>query len=166
LDTEALDEAIVAAKEQEALDWALRRLTGRDRTEEELRRGLAQRKFPQPIIATALDRLREKGLIDDRRYARDYVRTQGERRGVGPAALRAKLVQLGVASSVVDEALAVEMPDERQRDIAETVARKRLPRLRTGEGDSRRSRLYAAIVRRGFDDDVAAYVVDKLLEDE
>ncbi len=166
LDSEALNEAIVAVKEQEALDWALRRLTTRDRTQEELRRGLAQRKFPQPVIATALDRLREQGLIDDRRYARDYVRTQSQRRGVGPAALRAKLVQLGVAPSIVDEALAVEMPEERQKDIAETVARKRLPRLRGTPGDDRRSRLYASIMRRGFDDDVAAHVVDKLLGDE
>lgn len=166
LDSEALDEAIVAAKEQEALDWALRKLTSRDRTEQELRRGLAQRRFPQPVIATALDRLRAKGLIDDRRYARDYVRTQSLRRGIGPAALRAKLVQLGVASSTVDEALAVEMPEEVQKNIAETVARKRMPRLRGTRGDERRSRLYAAIARRGFDDDVAAQVVEKLLGDE
>ncbi len=163
---EALQEAIVAAREQGALQWALGKLSGRDRTEEELRRGLTQQKLPQPTIATVLDRLRAKGLIDDRRYAGDYVRTQSARRGLGPAALRAKLVQLGVAASTADEALAVEMPEQRQKDIAETVARKRLPRLRKARADDRRSRLFASIIRRGFDDDVAAYVVDKLLGDE
>ena len=32
--------------------------------------------------------------------------------------------------------------------------------------DDRRSRLFASVIRRGFDDDVAAYVVDRLLGDE
>ena len=164
--SEQLAAAIVAAQEQEALRWALRRLSPRDRTEQELRRGLTRQGFPQPVIATVLDRLRDKGLIDDRRYAREYMRIQSARRGVGPAALRAKLVQLGVASSVIDEALALEMPEDRQRDIAEMVARKRIPRLRQAAPEDRRARLYAAVIRRGFDDEVAAHVVDKLLADE
>lgn len=166
LGSRELEEAIVAAREHEALQWALRTLAARDRTEEELRRGLVRQEFPQPIVATVLDRLREKGLIDDCRYAREYVRTQSARRGLGPMALRAKLEKLGVASSVADEALAVEMPEERQRDIAETLARKRMPRLGGGQGADHRARLYASIARRGFDDDVTAHVVEKLLGDE
>ena len=161
-----LRHAIATAQEEEALEAALKVLTACDRTEAELRRHLGRRGFRQPIIATVLDRLREKGLIDDHRYAREYVRTQGARRGLGPAALRAKLDQLGVASSLVDEALAEEMTEERQQQIAEAVAAGRWRSLRGTPGDAARSRIYVFLVRRGFDYDLAAEVSEGLPADE
>ena len=69
LTKEELEQALTAAQEADAIRQALDALTGRDRTETELRRRLASREFPQPVIATVLDRLRTQGLIDDRRYA-------------------------------------------------------------------------------------------------
>ena len=108
--SEQLAAAIVAAQEQEALRWALRRLSPRDRTEQELRRGLTRQGFPQPVIATVLDRLRDKGLIDDRRYAREYMRIQSARRRFGTAAQRAKNLQLGFDSKVIDKEIELDMP--------------------------------------------------------
>ena len=166
-ESDELERTLVAAQEQDAYRQALSVIAGRDRTEQELRRRLSSRKFPQPIIATVLDRLREKGLINDRRYAREYVRTQSARRGLGPAALRAKLVQLGMASSIVDEALAQELPEEEQESIAKAMARKRLLRLRRSGSEDVRTRLYPFILRRGFGHDIAARAVDSVLgEDE
>ena len=165
VDPDALKRMLDAAQEADALRQALDALAGRDRTVTELRRRLSARRLPQPIIATVLERLREKGLLDDRRYAREYVRTQGTRRGLGPVALRAKLAQLGMASSVVDEALSQELPDGRQESIAETLARKRLSRLRSADPADVRPRLYQFILRRGFDPDLAARVVDGVLAD-
>jgi regulatory protein len=165
LGADELQKSLVAAQEADALRQALDALAGRDRTETELRRRLSSRQFPQPIIATVLERLRDKGLIDDRRYAREYVRTQSARRGLGPAALRARLAQLGTASAAVGEALAEELPDEQQETIAETLARKRLHRLRQANGEDVRPRLYQFILRRGFDHNLAARVVDSVLGD-
>jgi regulatory protein len=166
LDTQTLAQRIDAAQEADALRQALDALAGRDRTVTELRRRLSARKLPQPIIATVLERLREKGLLDDRRYAREYVRTQGARRGLGPGALRAKLAHLGMASSIVDEALAEELPDGRQESIAQTLAQKRLARLRSADPQDVRPRLYQFLLRRGFEPDLAARVVDGVLTDD
>ena len=166
LGSDDLRDALAAAREQDAYRIAVDVLAGRDRTEAELVRLLESREFPQPTVATVLGRLRDKGLIDDRRYAEGYVRTQSERRGLGPAALRARLVGLGVASETIDEALAAWLPEDKQREIIEKVARKRLPRLRRSQGDNARPRLYAFIVRRGFDHDLAMQVLDGCLGGE
>ncbi len=164
--SDELESTITAAQEDDAYRQAIEVLAGRDRTQTELARRLARRKFPQPIIATVLDRLRNKGLIDDHRYARQYVRTISERRGSGPAALRAKLARLGVASSAIDDALKAELPGDAQLEVAMRVARRRLPRLRRFEGEEARSRLYSFIIRRGFDYDTATQVISELLDDE
>ncbi|MBM3497360.1 MAG: regulatory protein RecX [Armatimonadetes bacterium] len=166
LDSDALQRKLDAVYEAETFRQALDALAGRDRTVTELRRRLAARQLPQPTIATVLERLRDKGLLDDRRYAREYVKTQGARRGLGPAALRAKLAQLGMASSVVDEALSEELPDGRQESIAQALARQRLARLRSADPRDVRPRLYQFVVRRGFDPDLAARVVDGVLTDD
>lgn len=165
LDAEELKEKVTAAQQADALRQAVESLAIRDRSETELRRMLTRRQFPQPIIATVLERLRNQGLINDRRYAREYVRTQGGRRGIGPAALRARLARRGVAPEVVDEALSDELPDETQESIALTLARKQLSRLRTAHKTDNRPRLYEFLVRRGFDDELAARVVEHLLDD-
>jgi len=163
LDPDALERKLDAAQEAEAYRHALDALAGRDRTVTELRRRLAARKLPQPIIATVLERLRDQGLLDDRRYAREYVQRQGARRGLGPAALRAKLAQLGMAPSLVDEALSEELPDGRQESIAQALARQRLSRLRSTDRRDLRPRLYQFVVRRGFDPDLAARAVETVL---
>jgi len=163
LGKEEWENALRVVQEADALRQAFDYLGGRDRTETELRRRLAGRRFPQPIIATVLERLRSKGLIDDRRYAREYVRTQSARRGLGPRALRGRLAQLGLASSTVSEALTEALPDEQQESIAQTLARRRLSRLRSADGEDVRPRLYQFMVRRGFDPDLAARVVDSVL---
>jgi regulatory protein len=164
-DADALAGAVAGAQEADALRQALESLAGRDRTETELRRALSRRRFPQPIIDTVLERLRSKGLIDDRRYAREYVRIQGAGRGWGPAALRGKLEQVGMAPSPVEEALAEELPAEDQEAVALRIARRWLGR-RSGE-DARRTRprLYAFILRRGFDEELAARTMHRLLGD-
>jgi len=165
LGKEELENALRVVQEADALRQAFDYLGGRDRTETELRRRLGSRKFPQPIIATVLDRLRKQGLIDDRRYARECVRTQSARRGLGPRALYGKLVQRGVASSLVEEALVEELPDAEQESIAETLARTRLSRLRGASREEARPRLYQFILRRGFDPDIAARAIDRVLGD-
>jgi regulatory protein len=161
-----LQRTIAQAQEADALAQALKLLAACDRTEMEIRRGLTRRGFPQPTIATVLDRLRDRGLIDDHRYAKEYVRTQGARRALGPAALRAKLARVGVAPSTVDAALAEEMTEASQRELAEAAARKRLSSLRKVSGVALRSRLYAFLLNRGFDYEVAAEVLEGLPETE
>ena len=116
-------------------------------------------------IRDSLERLRTQGLLDDRRYAREYVRTQSTRRGLGPAALRARLAQLGVESGLVEETLTDELPDHAQESIALTLARKRLSHLQRSQEKDSRPRLWRFLVQRGFDHDLSARVVDRVLLD-
>jgi regulatory protein len=63
----------------EAKDAALRLLAVRARSRGELERRLAQRGFGEAVVAAALDRLAEAGLVDDAAFAAAYAESRAAR---------------------------------------------------------------------------------------
>jgi regulatory protein len=84
---------------------ALALLARRDHTAGELRQKLRVRGFTPDEIEEILPRLRDTGLVDDRRTARLLLERETAGRGTGPALLRAKLIAKGVAPGTIDECL-------------------------------------------------------------
>jgi regulatory protein len=93
--------------------------------------------------------LEEQGLVDDARFAREFVRSQVDIRRFGPHRLRFDLKKRGVSASIIDEALTAELDDERQEAAAREIVSKTLGQRRAGEGDIRR--LGALLKRKGLD---------------
>jgi regulatory protein len=147
-----------------ARDTALNLLSHRARTRTELRRRLRKKGFEPPRIETCLDRLEERGLLDDAEVAASFVRDRLRLRPRGPARLRSELRAKGVArrtaERVVDEVLDEEEITE--TDLALRVAerwvarqseetlRALLGREDPGESRKMRRRLYGYLGRRGF----------------
>ncbi|WP_263264025.1 recombination regulator RecX [Pseudomonas sp. RIT-PI-S] len=96
--TIALDTAV--AVRRAAMDLLARREHGRV----ELERKLRQRGAPAELIAPALDRLAEEGLLSEARYLESFINYRA-RSGYGPARIREELTQRGLSRSDVDEAL-------------------------------------------------------------
>ncbi len=71
----------------------------------EVRRKLAARGFAPEAVAGALERLAERGYLDDRAAAHAWVES-ARRRGYGPRRLRAELASRGVAEEIAREAVA------------------------------------------------------------
>ena len=119
-------------------------------------------------IDAVVARARERGLVDDRRFARALARRLA-RRGTSYRAAWLKLRRKGV-----DEALAREVLGDAPRRDDELLAAAALARRRglgpyrtpgrTREG--RRERELAVLARAGFGPDVAARVVDAAGPDE
>lgn len=127
-----------------------------------LARKLLQREFPEGVIRDALDRLEERGYLDDRRFAEQWVASRVRRRPEGETALIAGLqargVDGGLAREVV-EAFKQEFPEELERAIERAGARI-LRRSGGGEAELREK-----LQRRGFRlSDVTAYIA-KLSDD-
>ena len=60
---------------------ALRLLDQRPRSEHELRERLVKAEFPAPLVDEVLASLRASSLLDDRRFAHEWVRQRAKRRG-------------------------------------------------------------------------------------
>jgi regulatory protein len=105
---------------------ALRLLTVREHSREELRRKLAGNAEDETIVEALLDRLGETGLLSDERFAEAYVRAKASR--MGDMRLRRELAQRGVADEVVSAALdSVLISDDLER--ARGVWEKKFGRL-------------------------------------
>ena len=79
----------------------------RPRTRAELAKALARKEISDEVIAEVLDRYDEVGIIDDAAFARAWVSSRHQGRGLARRALANELRQRGVAAEVAGEALEI-----------------------------------------------------------
>ena len=107
-------------------DKAIRLLSIRPRTRHEIKKALVGLELQAAIRDSVIERLEEKGLIDDRRFTNDYVRSRVEIKGFGPHRLKFDLKKLGVHEDIVDEVLQREVTAQSQELAAWDIVRKKL----------------------------------------
>lgn len=88
----------------DAHQTAIRLLTQREHTRIELQRKLIKRGFTQDIVEPLLDQLIQKKLLNDQRFAENYIHYRTNK-GYGPVRIAAELNQRGVAADLIDELL-------------------------------------------------------------
>ena len=135
-----------------AVDDALRSLARKPLTEAEVARRLAARGHPPAAVATALERLRERGYLNDSELAFDYIVLRAERLGHGPERLIGDLVERGVSPEVAEAAWKTAVDREAVAPV-ELLRRQIRRRMPGGAGHDRKSRarVYNALLRAGFD---------------
>lgn len=134
-----------ASDYQKAKNKALDYLGMRDHSESELYQKL-KRGFDEHTAAHAVARIKELGLTDDGKFARDYAAELIERKGASARAAAAKLREKGIDKETIAEALAPYEEGDEQRAV-ELIERKYLSKLETRAG---REAVKAALARRGF----------------
>ena len=123
-----------ASREEQARSLCLRLLTARARTRAELEGQLVKRGYPDDVSERVLNRLAHVGLVDDRDFAEQWVRSRRVNAGKGKRALAAELQTKGVDDDVISAALAgIDAGAERER--AEQLVRERLRREKLADDD-------------------------------
>jgi regulatory protein len=141
---------------------ALRKLSTSARSRNELQSALASRRVPSDAADQVLDRLEEVGLIDDRRFARDWVESRQARRHLSRSALRHELQAKGVSREDIDLALEDVGRDE-ELGAARTLAGKKLGTMADLPREVQQRRIAGALARRGFSSDIVARVLADLI---
>lgn len=162
---------------EQVVTAALRRLEVRAFSVAQLRRRLVEAGYRPDLVEGALERLAALGLLDDVRYARDWIEARDQARPRGVAALRRELAQRGLEPEVIAAALAERATgrgreggapaenDERaaatadERAAATLLARRAAALGRVADRRLRRQRAYSLLARYGFDPDVCAAAV-------
>lgn len=160
--------ATPAFGEEQARAVCLRLLTARARTRAELADRLTQRGYPDDVSTRVLDRLVEVGLIDDRDFAEQWVRSRHVNAGKGKRALASELRTKGIDDEMIAEAL-VEVDSEAERSRAEQLVADKLRRERlTDETEDAKvtRRLVGMLARRGYQQSMAFDVVKMALTNE
>ena len=125
-------------------------LARRELSVEGVRARLEDRGFPAEEIDAAIARLCESGALDDGRVARAYARTAVAVKGRGRLRVMRELLQMGIHSDVVAEALGEVFGDVDERAIISQALQKKL-HGRTRLADRHEyARLYQYLMRQGF----------------
>ena len=140
------------------MDLALRYLSSRPRSADEVRRRLAKAGTNPIVIAAAMQRLREQQYLDDAAFARFWIENRQAFNPMSARAITYELVQKGVDREAFEGLLA----DIDEDAAASDAAKKQLWRYRSKTRGEFRARLGAMLKRRGFDYETIARAVEGL----
>jgi regulatory protein len=130
----------------QAHETALRLLSYRPRTEQEIQLRLRQRGIDAETAERETRRLRMAGLIDDEQFAASWVEGRQRNAARSSRALAGELRAKGVGRRIADAA-ASDIDDEQ---AALNLARQRAVRMHGLDAATRDRRLAALLQRRGF----------------
>ena len=140
-----------ACRDLAATRHAVRLLRARDRASSDLARRLKLAGHEASAIARAVEKLTDKGLVDDARFAEATARALARRGDLGSRAIEAKLRTKGLGSDQARHAARAETRDVNELDRAIAAATKRASRMSSAlDEPTRTRRLLGFLARRGF----------------
>ncbi len=131
-----------------SFNQALNLLSHRSRSVAEMTRYLEGKGYAPGTLKAVLARLEEEGLLNDDRFAREWIENRNTFRPRSQSQLKAELRFKGLAESSIDSALEESGVDDAA--LAMTAARKQAHRYLSSNYDIYRKRLGNALLRRGF----------------
>jgi regulatory protein len=152
--------------EAELYDAALRALLRRAHSVHEMKKKLERRSDNKLLVQLVMARLKENGLIDDARYAKQFTRQRTEGRKQGKFRVARDLRARGVPDLHIETALK---ESAEQTDEAAMVRQRIERKLRSyrGEIDEKKmASMYASLLRAGFPSDVIRRELRALTREE
>lgn len=149
---------------QRATEAGMRYLGLRPRSTQEIRDYLHRKGYSPETVETAVGRLTERGYLDDAEFARWWAENRSQFRPRGPHLLRQELRRKGVATTTVDDTLAVQAETVDTDAQALALARNKLRTLHKNglEPDVIARRLSGLLSRRGYGYDTVRTVLRTL----
>jgi regulatory protein len=151
---------------------ANRLIEQRDRSVGELRRrlrdSLGEGDDPA-LVETVIGRCLRSGMLDDARFAGEWVRQRSRNQRKSVAVLRRELREKNVDDRVIDEALTQVSEDEQEQNLRELVTKK-AGTVKTVPADRRDydralRRIVGVAARRGFPQGVSLTAARQALDD-
>ena len=139
------EEVLFPLLAKRARERIVKLLQDRDYPEAELRRKLELSWYPEQCISEALQWARDRHYADDRRFAENYIRWNGE--GKSRRRLLYDLAQKGISRELAEELLEEMPPDEEEQIRKELKKQNYHP---DNADPKERQRIAAKLSRRGY----------------
>jgi regulatory protein len=130
----------------------------RMRSEKEVRQNLNKHDVPEFVIDDVVDRLRESGLIDDEKFARQWVDNRLEFRPRSRQLLVYELRQKGISTELIDQTL-VDVDDD---ELAYLACVKHAHKWNDLDRSEFNRKLSNFLARRGFTYGLIASTVERI----
>lgn len=107
---------------------ALRHLSYRGRSVQEVQTKLAKQGFDNTVIKKVVDRFTDLGYLNDRNFARQWARNLAVNRLWGDRKIEISLIERGISRDLIKEAIAGAREEKDERRAIEELVEKRLRR--------------------------------------
>ena len=145
----------------ECFSYALKILNRGAQTEKKMCDRLIKRGYDAEVANSTLVKLKELKLIDDFKYARDYIAYRSRSTPLGSRYLKFKLIQRGILPQIVEDSLS-DLSSDSEYENALSVARKKLSLLSRYDAVKQKEKIYRFLASRGFNQDVIYKVLKEL----
>jgi len=142
---------------EKALSYACRLLNIRPRSEHELKDRLFKKGFGQATVNETVASLKEKGFLDDFKFAILWVESRMRANPKGGMLLRKELKAKGVPAQAIEKALAESKEDESL--VAKSLTAREMEKLKGVPKEKVRRRLFGYLARKGFKFDLIEDIV-------
>lgn len=162
IDDEYLQDVIAADEKQKAWNYALSFLSGRARTESEMKQRLSDKGYDDDISNGTILRLKSCGYIDDDDFSERFIRDRLALSKDGRLKIKQALYQKGVDRQTIEDKLG-EVSDDDEFDRALAVAYKKLRSISETDIFKKKRKLYSYLLGRGFDYDISSRAASEAL---
>lgn len=174
LTQDGLEKILLETEVGKLIDRVYNLLSRRGRSEKEVRDYLKTLSFKRKIkdreelseivIEALIDKLKLRDLINDRRFASDWVDSRGKKRGA--QILKGELIQKGIDREIINEVISNQLSVTSEEAVAEQALEKKMKSFSSLDEIKFKRKAFAFLMRRGFSYDLAKGVVEKKLKKE
>lgn len=140
--------------EQQLYTSALRALMRRAHSIHEMREYLDRRAEDKDLISPVVSQLRERGYLDDARYALEFARQHANSRRQGRFRIARELRARGVPDRHIDAALETVFAETDEAASVRARLKRHLSHIRGALGQQKIASLYRSLLRAGFSSDI------------
>ncbi len=133
-----------------ALPYAVKLLAARNYSTRKLRDKLKSRGYDIAEIDSAIEKLSERRLLDDQRFAEGFVHSRIETHPRGKDALVRDLISRGISASSAKQAVSESLSEEQELQLANDLIARKGKQYAGLDKVTRTRRLTALLARRGF----------------
>jgi len=123
-----------------------------------------QDELSEVVIEALITKLKKRDLINDLRFAKEWVEARRKSKKKGINAIKAELFQKGIKREIVEEALALNEEGNDEEKLAREALEKKLRVWGNLPEQEFKQKALPFLMRRGFDYYIAKKTVDSVLE--
>lgn len=143
---------------------ALRLLSFRPRSVQEMRSRLKMKRFTEDIIDDVVDLFQKQGLLNDAQFADLYAQSRIYTRPSGKRQVEQDLKKKGVSSKVVAETMR-KLGDYDEKKAARDLVYGRFQKMTGVTRERKKARLFSFLQRRGFSSGIIFSVLQELFSE-
>jgi regulatory protein len=140
--------------EEELYAAAIRALMRRAYSVSEMRKKLEQKAEDKAMVGAVVARLREKKLLDDARYAKEFARTRSSQRTQGRYRIVRELRGRGVSDANIEPACEEAFAENSEAELVKKRLARKLKFIRGPLDEKKRASIYGSLLRSGFSSDL------------